>query len=155
MSVKIVCLTAKDKIIHCAEKWNYLAFFVFFFRPKLIQPWIRCQWWQICLHRRLSLYIKSNRLIWVFIHLLCNYKLFKADLCRLCSSYYFQKHVWKYVLSDLSVCFTRRNENNIEKSLLDSKYGKCLTSLFIFWKKVLSNIWIKWESGYGYHNEDK
>ena len=31
---------------------------------------------------------------------------------------------------------------------VNSKQGECLTSLFIFWKKILSNILIKWESGY-------
>ena len=77
--------------------------FRFFFRSKLIQPWIRLQRWQICLHQGISLYIRSNRFRWVFIQLLCNYELFKADLSRRCSSYDFLKTCMK-VFSYRSSC---------------------------------------------------
>ena len=116
----------------------------FFFRSKLIQPWTRLQRWQICLHQRLSLYIKSNRLRWVFIQLLCNYELFKADLSRRCSSYDILKTCMK-VFSYRSSCVLHSEKR---QQHVNSKQGECLTSLFIFWKKILSNILIKWESGY-------
>ena len=120
----------------------------FFFRSKLIQPWTRLQRWQICSHLRPSLYIKSNRLTWVFIQLLCNYELSKADLSRRCSSYDLLKTCMK-VFSYRSSCVlhSEKRQQNV-KVISWLKIRKIFHLLLIFWKKILSSIWIKWESGY-------
>ena len=136
--------------------------FRFFFRSKLIQPWIRLQRWQICLHQRLSLYIKSNRLRWVFIQLLCNYELFKADLSRRCSSYDILKTCLK-VFSYRSSCVLHSEKRQQHVKVISwLKIRKIFHLLLIFWKKILSSIWIKWESGYdiiwgqvGVQNDEK
>ena len=98
----------------------------------------------VCTRDFSSLYIKSSRLRWVFIQLLCNYELFKADLSRRCSSYDILKTCMK-VFSYRSSCVLHSEKR---QQHVNSKQGECLTSLFIFWKKILSNILIKWESGY-------
>ena len=101
--VSYSCMLNRQRQNHSLHWKMKLPNFRFFFRSKLIQPWIRLQRWQICLHQRLSLYIKSNRLRWVFIQLLCNYELFKADLSRRCSSYDILKTCMK-VFSYRSSC---------------------------------------------------
>ena len=148
MSVTVVCLTASDKIIHYTEKWNYLIF-VFFFD----QSWFSLEFDYnddkfVCTREFSSLYIKSNRLRWVFIQLLCNYELFKADLSRRCSSYDILKTCLK-VFSYRSSCVLHSEKRQQHVKVISwLKIRKIFHLLLIFWKKILSSIWIKWESGY-------